>query len=372
MENTPLQVSDAIALINQTLDYAYPTLVVEGEVSGFKLNKGKYVFFDLKDDAGSLNCFMMAFALGVALEDGMRVRVIAKPKLTNWGKFSLTVRSVQPVGEGSLKRAFELLKAKLDKEGLFAPERKRPLPQLPERIGLISSTGAAGYADFIKILSNRWQGVEVLVADVQVQGEAAPGQIIRAIEYFNELKQPPEALVIVRGGGSLDDLSAFNDERLARAVAASRTPTLSGIGHEVDVSLVDLAADVRAATPSNAAEILVPDRRELVRNLSASTERMAAAMSRTLKNTQTWAEEQLNQAMERLDEVYSDQQRQYEHLAAVLNQLDPKLALKRGYALVRAADGRLLGRGLPKTGDKLDVETAAAIITAGVKHVRKK
>ncbi len=139
MDQTILQVSDAIALINQTLDYAYPSIVVEGEVASFKVNQNKFVFFDIKDESATLGCFMMVFALRVPIEDGMRVRVVAQPKLTQWGKFSLTVRDVQPVGEGSLKRAFALLHAKLDKEGLFAAERKPTLPRIPSRVGVISS-----------------------------------------------------------------------------------------------------------------------------------------------------------------------------------------------------------------------------------------
>ena len=133
MENLVISVTDAIALINQTLDYAFPTLVIEGEVASFKVNQGKFVFFDIKDDTGTLGCFMMVFQLRMPIEDGMRVKVVVTPKLTAWGKFSLTVKEIQPVGEGRLKRAFELLKEKLDKEGLFAPERKRPLPSLPRK-----------------------------------------------------------------------------------------------------------------------------------------------------------------------------------------------------------------------------------------------
>ncbi|HET6622781.1 MAG TPA: exodeoxyribonuclease VII large subunit [Candidatus Saccharimonadales bacterium] len=372
MENIPLQVSDAIALINQTLDYAYPTIVVEGEVSGFKINKDKYVFFDIKDAEGSLNCFMMVFQLGIALEDGMKVRLVAKPNLTKWGKFSLTVRSVQPVGEGSLKRAFELLKAKLDKEGLFAPERKRLLPSMPERVGVISSTGAAGYADFMKILNNRWQGVELLVANTQVQGEAAPTQMVRAIEHFNEMSQPVEALVIIRGGGSQDDLAAFNDERLVRAIAASRTPTLVGVGHEVDVSLADLAADVRAATPSNAAEILVPDRRQLLEALAGSTSRMISSMHQTVRAYRRQTDEQLDRVLSRVDDTYLGAVKDYQNLTAVLRQLDPKLALKRGYALVRDASGRLIGDKPPRSGQVLSVETSKFIIETGVKNAREK
>lgn len=145
---------------------------------------------------------------------------------------------------------------------MFAPERKRSLPEIPAHIAVISSTQAAGYADFVKILNERWGGLKVDVAHVQVQGTVAPDQIIRAINYFGEEEVLPEVLVIIRGGGSADDLAAFNDEPLVRAIAGSRIPTIVGVGHEVDVTLADMVADVRAATPSNAAQIVVPDKRE--------------------------------------------------------------------------------------------------------------
>ena len=153
MEKLQLSVSDFIALTNQTLEYAYPTVVIEGEVASFKINQGKYVFFDLKDSEASVGCFMMAFQLRMPVEDGMKVIITASPKLTRVGKFSLTVRSIRPSGEGALKKSFELLRAKLATEGLFTPERKRLLPSAPQHIAVVSSTQAAGYADFIKILN---------------------------------------------------------------------------------------------------------------------------------------------------------------------------------------------------------------------------
>src|SRR6266496_3889415 len=148
METLVLTVSDLIALVNQTLEYALPTAVVEGEVSSFKVSKGKFVFFDLKDEQGVVSCFMMVYQLRTALEDGMKVRVVAQPKLTAWGKFSLTVQGVAAVGQGSIKRSFELLRAKLEKEGLFDISRKRTLPEIPSRVGLVASVESAGYGDF--------------------------------------------------------------------------------------------------------------------------------------------------------------------------------------------------------------------------------
>ncbi|MGB3023673.1 MAG: exodeoxyribonuclease VII large subunit [Candidatus Saccharimonadales bacterium] len=370
MENTPLTVSDAIALINQTLDYAYPTLVVEGEVSSFKVNQNKYVFFDIKDESGTLGCFMMVYGLRVPLEDGMRIRVTAQPKLTQWGKFSLTVREVQPIGEGSLKRSFELLLAKLDKEGLFAAERKRTLPERPRTIGVISSVQAAGYADFIKILNERWGGVAVQVAQVAVQGAAAPQQIVRALEHFNQMPEPPDVIAIIRGGGSLDDLSAFNDEPLVRAIAGSRVPVITGIGHEVDTSLADMAADVRAATPSNAAQLLVPDRREIARMVQRDVVGMIERMSRRLIDVRRSVDERQFALLQRVARHHERLTSRLAQLQTVIAQLDPRLALARGYALLRTSDGVIITEA--KVGDEVKVETKSHNMKAEVTYVESK
>ena len=258
--------SEFVAVVNQTLEYAYSSVLITGEVASFKVNQGKWVFFDIKDEETSVPCFMTLWNLRQPLEDGMKVVVRGVPKLTKWGKFSVTVAQVRPVGEGSLKKAFLMLKKKLAAEGLFDPSKKREIPDDLTRLGVISSTQAAGYADFIKILNARWGGMKILTAHTQVQGMDAPDQIIRALNYFNE-RGDVQMIAILRGGGSADDLSCFNDEKLVRAVAASKIPVICGIGHEVDESLCDLACDVRASTPSNAAEMLTPDRKEALLKL---------------------------------------------------------------------------------------------------------
>lgn len=374
MEKLPITVSDAIALINQTMEYAYPTLVIEGEISAFKVNQGKFVFFDIKDAGGSLGCFMMVYQLRTALEDGMRVRVVCSPKLTQWGKFSLTVRTVEPIGEGSLKRAFELLKAKLTKEGLFEEGRKRLLPSLPGRIGLVTSTQAAGYTDFTTILNQRWGGMEVMVANVTVQGMSAPGQMIKAIEHFNQMSEPPDVIVIVRGGGSADDLAAFNDEPLVRAIAGSRVPTLVGVGHEVDTSLADLAADVRAATPSNAAQLLVPNRHEII----ARHEHQLQYSLKSVEGRYLKLEDMVLQARGQMMSSIISREQHIEHefvqLRRTLKQLNPLSVLQRGYAVVRAENGALIadgGIGI-REGDELNIELRDVIVKTGVKHVDKK
>lgn len=373
MELPTFKVSELIAIINQTLEYAYPSVMVEGEVASFKISKGKYVFFDLKDDEGVVSCFMMVYQLRHPLEDGMHVRLAAQPRLTPWGKFSLTVREVLPVGEGSIKRAFELLKARLDKEGLFDSARKRPLPRIPKRVGLIASVESAGYVDFLKILDARWGGVDVDVADVQVQGISAAEQIIRAIEHFNQAADVPDVLVIVRGGGSAEDLAVFNDEGLVRAVAGSRVPTLVGVGHEVDTSLADLAADLRAATPSNAAQLLVPDKKAMIAELSQREHRLFERIERRIDVMRHMVNDGPQFMLARLDAAVVEHQRRLNHAARELKHLDPKVVLQRGYALVRAGDRLVRGRANDvKSGDLLTITLARAILKAEVTHVEHK
>ncbi len=358
-----LSVSDFIALTNQTLDYAYPSVTIEGEVASFKVNQGKFVFFDLKDTGASVGCFMTVWQLRVPIEDGMKVIVTATPKLTQWGKFSLTIKAIRPSGEGSLKKSFELLQAKLEKEGLFADERKRALPGLPQHVAVISSTQAAGYADFVKILNDRWGGLRVDVAHVQVQGEAAPDQMIRALRYFNERDDLPEVVVIIRGGGSADDLAAFNDELLVRAIAGSRVPTLVGVGHEVDVSLADMVADVRAATPSNAAQLLVPDRTEIIRRVRGQVQSLLPRTEQAIAGERALVKSQLALALRAVDRRVAHYEVQLGSLQRVLTELDPRRVLERGYALIR---------GMIDVGSVIEIEKSDILIKAEVQNVSKK
>jgi exodeoxyribonuclease VII large subunit len=321
------------------------------------------VFFDLKDDGASVGCFMMLFQLRVPIEDGMKVIVTATPKLTQWGKFSLTVKAIRPSGEGSIKKSFELLKAKLNEQGLFASERKRPLPTIPKHIAIISSPQAAGYADFIKILNDRWGGLKVDVAAVTVQGADAPDQIIRALGYFNTQEELPEVIVIIRGGGSADDLSAFNDEQLVRAIAASRVPTLTGIGHETDLSLSDLAADVQAVTPSNAAQIIVPDRRDIIRTVRMQVGSLVPQLIGMVENTRQQLEGRIELAAESVQRHIEQQLQHLAHTRRFLGEMDPQRVLERGYALVR---GKL------SVGGTIDIELSRAIIKARIEQYEQK
>lgn len=356
-----LNVSDFIASINQTFEYAYSSVGIEGEVMGFKVNQGKFVFFDIKDEQGSIGCFMTVWQLRMPIEDGMKVIVTGMPKLTPWGKFSITVQAVRPSGEGNLKKSFELLKSKLNKEGLFAPDRKRTLPHIPQHIAVISSTQAAGYADFIKILNERWSGVRVDVAHVQVQGADSADQIIRALQYFNALSDLPEVLVIVRGGGSADDLSTFNDEQLVRSVASSRIPVLTGIGHEIDESLVDLAADVRASTPSNAAQIVVPDKKEIIRRVNNGLKGITTHVLQKISSDEQNVDRQILRAIEAAEGSIERYSQNTSRLSDILSAYDPIKVLARGYAVVR---------GEEMIGKTITIEKWKTIIKAEVKDVQ--
>lgn len=327
-------VSDFQAVCNQILETAFSSVVVEGEVASFKVNQGKFVFFDLKDDQASVGCFMMKFALRFPLEDGMKVRIRAVPKLTNWGKFSLTVQSVMPVGEGDLKKSFELLKKKLTAEGLFAPEKKRPLPDNIVRIGVISSTQAAGYADFCKILNERWGGLEVEVAHCQVQGMVAADQMIKALNYFNE-RGEMQVIAMIRGGGSADDLAVFNDEALVRAVAASKIPVITGIGHEVDESLCDLAADIVASTPSNAAQMLSRDRREVIAGIKEDIKRINNLFNTEVDKQIAAIKDDLSRVAKDITVKITTLESEIAAQKRILDQLNPEKVLERGYALIK-------------------------------------
>ena len=328
-------VSQFVAVTNQVLETGLGDVVVYGEVSSFKINQGKWIFFDLKDAESSVGCFMTVYQLGkFPLEDGMKIAIQATPKLTNFGKFSLTVKRFHPIGEGSLKKAFELLKAKLQKEGLFDQAKKRPILRTFERIGVISSTQAAGYADFIKIINERWGELKIQVAHTQVQGLPAVDQIIRAIEYMNQFTDC-QVIALIRGGGSNDDLAIFNDEKLVRAVAASRIPIITGIGHEIDESLADLAADFAASTPSNAAQFLTRDRQAEIHSLKLQINRINQQIKNKIQLKEQGLREQLVSVRTKLNNMIELELQKIRQKTQVIENLNPAIFLKRGYAIIR-------------------------------------
>ncbi|MBR3322114.1 exodeoxyribonuclease VII large subunit [Candidatus Saccharibacteria bacterium] len=353
--------TEFLSVVNQTLEYAYTRVTIVGEVASFKVNQGKWVFFDIKDEESSVSCFMTLWNLRMPLEDGMKVLVRGAPKVTKWGKFSFTVTAVQPVGEGSLKKAYEMLKKKLAAEGLFDSAKKRPLPEDLTRIGVISSMQAAGYADFVKILNARWGGLKVMVAHTQVQGLDAPDQIIRALKYFNE-RGEVQVIAILRGGGSADDLACFNDETLVREVAASKIPVVCGIGHEVDESLCDLACDVRASTPSNAAEMLTRDKVEVKRNIQRTVQDLGRNL---VDRINVICKEKMKQMLQKIQGECQILGSEVKQKIKILEVLNPEKVLARGYAILKGK----ISPGMP-----IKITTFEQEINAEIKEVyeRKK
>lgn len=359
-----LTVSQFVEVVNISFDAVGP-LQVEGEVADFKIVHNKWVTFQLKDEESTVPCFMTVWQLRTQLEDGMVVRVSGSPRLRNKGFFSFVIETVTPVGEGMLRRAFELLKAKLEKEGLFAAERKRALPRFPEHIAFITSPQGAAYSDFLKVLKGRIGGLTISFIPSQVQGEDAVDQLLRALEIANTDIADLDAIVMVRGGGSLEDLQAFNDEKLVRSVAASRTPTIVGIGHEKDTTLAELAADLRASTPSNAAELLVRSREEMESSVLALSEsltntirqhiqRQRSSVERNIHILSTATRRAVTEAQQTIAMIGVVGNRFKEHVmslrhrvtvtARMLESLSPHQTLRRGYSITKNAKGAIIRR----------------------------
>ncbi|MEI7522190.1 MAG: exodeoxyribonuclease VII large subunit [Candidatus Saccharibacteria bacterium] len=374
MDNNELvfSVSDFVAVLNQTLEYAYPTVTIVGELSNFRISKNKWVYFDLKDEYSSVKFFGTIYQLSGPLEDGLTMQVRGVPRLHPLYGFSVTAQSMQPVGEGSIKKAASLLQDKLTKEGLFDQSRKRAIPYPPRSVGLIASSESAAYHDFIKVLNERWCGVDISLADVQVQGEAAIGQIVAAIEHFNQQAIPPEVLIVTRGGGSADDLAVFSTEQVTRAVAGSRIPTIVAIGHEVDISLAELAADMRASTPSNAAQLLTPDKKATLNQLNISSDTLWSMVQNIFSGQ---ADDLARKSLDLGNSIGSTLDRAEQLLRAnnnLLEALSPKSVLKRGFAIIRST-GKVVdkAKGIA-IGKELSLELADGYITVKTEAIELK
>jgi len=328
--------------------------------------------FNLKDEFASVKFFGTVNQLPGPLEDGILLKVKGVPFLHPQYGFSINVQFMTPVGEGSIKRAAQLLELKLTKEGLFDETRKRTLSYPPAKVGLVTSVGSAAYHDFIKILAERWVGIEIEAVDVQVQGDIAPNQIVSALDSFNTAKDPVDVIVLIRGGGSADDLSAFNTELVTRSVATSRIPTLVAIGHEVDISLAEKAADKRGSTPTHAAEFLAPDKRQVLTALEQIKLQMVRALSDKLDNSKTSLTDaglDLNKAWESYFEGRKQSITEHKRLLEILSPLN---ALKRGYAIVRQSGNVVLSGKKLKTNDELAIELADAQLVTTVKNIKLK
>ncbi len=351
-----VSVSEFVALFNQTLEYAYPNITITGELANFRVSKNRWVYFDLKDENASVKFFGVVYQLPGPLEEGMMLKVRGQPRLHNLYGFSVNILNVQPAGEGSIRKAADLLKAKLQKEGLFDESRKRSIAYPPQRVGLITSLQSAAYADFVKVLGARWSGLEVQVIDVQVQGEIAAEQIVGAIDQFNSLAEPPEVLVLIRGGGSPEDLATFSTEQVTRAVAASRVPTLVAIGHEIDVSLAELVADRHASTPSNAAELLVPDRRSVINELADNRKLLGQLVGRNLQAHKTQISRLGDQLSQSSKSAIHRSQTDIKSKEKLLEALNPEAVLRRGYASVRLDGSPVRNTKSLRAGDIVETQ----------------
>lgn len=272
-----LTISLFIARLNGVLKNSLPDSWVKGEIVDWKVWSSGHAYFSLKDRSATLEAMMFASdrqRLVFRPGSGMEVLALGRPEVyAPNGRMKLIVSALEPAGLGALQLAFEQLKARLSAEGLFDAERKRRLPLLPSRIAVVTSPRGAAIQDILKVLSHRFGGVHVVIFPVSVQGIGAPEEIARAVRMVSE-HRAGDVVIVARGGGSKDDLSAFNDEGVVRAIAGCAIPTVAAIGHEIDVSLADLAADLRAATPSQAAEIVMASRDELLRTLLSRTKEL--------------------------------------------------------------------------------------------------
>ena len=384
IEREPLSVSELNARIKGLIesDPVLGSVYVRGELSNYKVYPSGHHYFTLKDAESSLRCVMFRSAaskLRFRPESGMRVtawgRVAVYPRD---GAYQLYCEGLMPEGAGDLQVAYEQLKAKLAAEGLFDPAHKKPIPRYPERIAVITSSAGAAVHDIIRVLRKRWPVAKVVLLPVRVQGVEAPPEIAGALRYANKYRVA-DVIITGRGGGSIEDLWAFNDERVARAIYASELPVISAVGHEPDVTIADFVADLRAATPSNAAELVAPDVSELRDAIRSASARLDQAIGRGLSQRRTALTELASRRVMQSPTGFIDQRRleldsirlrldaaatgrlhrerqEFARLAAKLDALSPLKVLCRGYSIALDAEGRAVREaGQLKAGDKLDL-----------------
>ena len=370
MENKVFSVSELNGYIKSLLDSdgILSSIYVRGELSNYKVYPSGHHYFTMKDSEGALRCVMFkssASKLRFKPDSGMSVvafgRVAVYPRD---GVYQLYVNDITPDGVGDLYVAYEQLKEKLRLEGLFDEQYKKNLPEYPATIAVITSPAGAAVRDIIRILKSRWPITKVIVMPVRVQGAEAPPEIVGAIRYANE-KNIADIIITGRGGGSIEDLWAFNDERVARAIFASEIPVISAVGHEPDVTIADFVADVRAATPSNAAQLAVPEindarnalqtaeirlRQTIIRDLKALRQRLTdISGKRAMLNPKFYIDDKrlmLDHSQERLlaalqRSIYTNREK-YARLAASLDAMSPLKVLGRGYAIARKEDGTII------------------------------
>jgi exodeoxyribonuclease VII large subunit len=366
----PLSVWELTTQIKDQVESGFPDIWVAGEISNYSRPRSGHIYFTLKDERAQLRAVvwrLTAQRVPFELHDGLEI--VCRGAMEVYaarGSYQLVIQHIQPKGLGALELALRQLKARLEAEGLFDPALKRRLPRFPHRVALVTSPSGAAIRDFLQVLGRRWKGTDVLIVPTRVQGDGAAAGIAAAIARVDRLRPTPDCLVLARGGGSLEDLWAFNTEPVVRAIHACTIPVVSAVGHEIDVTLADLAADVRALTPSEAAERVVPDGAEIsaglrqlrARLLIALKSKAASARSRlhalATRGVFRRPTERLHEMMRELDELHSRATRALQHrlkhagtacanLAARLESLSPLAVLGRGYSLTRrAADDGLI------------------------------
>ena len=374
-------VSELTARIQAALEGDFADVAVRGEISNLSRPRSGHVYLSLKDDGAQIRAVVWKSAaqkLPFELSDGLSVQ--ARGDLSVYaprGDYQLTIRKLNPEGLGALELAFRQRFAKLQAEGLFDPERKRPLPRYPRRIVVISSPTGAAIRDFLQVTGRRWAAAEILIAPSRVQGAGAAEEVAGAIALANRV-QGADLIVVARGGGSLEDLWAFNEEMVARAIAGSRLPVVSAVGHEVDVTLADHAADFRALTPSEAGERCVPDAREARVTMTQLRDRLA----RDARSRLTDARLRLDDTSGALDRgvrrVLDDRANRLARLAATLEALSPVGVLARGYSLTfpvgqdddQPGSHPLRDAAQVEVGDRLLIRLATGAVVARVEEVR--
>ena len=397
-EQRVLTVGDLTDQIKGMLEGTFSGVWVSGEISNLSRPQSGHCYLTLKDERAQLRAVLWrttAARLKFDLEDGLEVVCcgdidVYAPR----GSYQLVIRQIEPKGIGALELALRKLRERLAAEGLFDRERKRPLPRFPRRIAFVTSPTGAAVRDFLEVLRRRWRGADVMVVPVRVQGEGAALEIAAAIAAVNRLPAAIDCLVVGRGGGSLEDLWAFNEEPVVRAIFASRIPVISAVGHEIDVTLSDLVADVRALTPSEAAELVAPAAEELSAALAVCRRRMtgalrgmaAAARTRlaTVESRRVFRRpfDRLHDFLQRLDELslrsgrvmrnrLHDARRRTGAIAAHLESLSPLGVLARGYSLTRRVDDSVLVRDARALaiGDRIVTRFAAGEAISRVEAV---
>ena len=398
MNSTIYTVTNLTRQIKDVLESSFPRLWVEGEISNFKHHSSGHIYFTLKDENAQISCAMWRFKAGSLLfkpQHGMKVVVEGDVQVyERGGNYQLIVQQMQPAGVGALQMAFEQLKKKLLAEGLFDDAHKKSLPLFPEKIGVATSPTGAAIRDIVSVIHRRFPGVEILLYPVRVQGPGSAEEISQAILDFNEYSDV-DVMIVGRGGGSLEDLWAFNEEVVARAIFSSQIPIISAVGHEVDYSIADFVADRRAATPSAAAEMVVRDRSEIKGQLNYYEQRFTDLTSRKIESyreqLENWKtsyafrrpQDLIFQKMQRLDELQRNfnlvmthqlqlRRNKLAHLAQQLNSTNPEAILKRGYSIVQK-DGEIIkDASLLKAQDEVQIKLAKGEFLAEVKDSNHK